>query len=134
MYENKVYPGIEILLNTLISHQKQLYIATSKPTHFAKPILEHFNLAHYFNDIIGSNLDGTRTDKAEVIATVISEHQLDPKQTIMIGDRKHDIIGAQKNNIDSIGVLYGYGDQEEIKDASPTHTIATVDYLLDVLM
>lgn len=134
MYENEVYAGIEIVLQALTAQGKQLFIATSKPTDFAIPILQHFKLDDYFNEIVGSNMDGTRTNKAEVIATVMNTHQLDPHKTVMIGDRMHDINGAHQNNIDSIGVLYGYGSAEEIKAAKPTHTIATVDYLLDVLL
>lgn len=134
MYENEVYAGIEIVLQALTAQGKQLFIATSKPTDFAIPILQHFKLDGYFNEIVGSNMDGTRTNKAEVIATVMNTHQLDPHKTVMIGDRMHDINGAHQNNIDSIGVLYGYGSAEEIKAAKPTHTIATVDYLLDVLL
>lgn len=133
MYENEVYPGIKLLLDALQSLDKKLYVATSKPTYFARPILEHFNLAHYFESITGSELDGTRTNKAEVIAHVLKTHNLNPDDCIMIGDRKHDIIGARTNNIDSIGVLYGYGSDEEIKAAHPTYTIATVDYLLDAI-
>ncbi|QUR94984.1 HAD family hydrolase [Macrococcoides canis] len=134
MYENEVYAGIEIVLQALTAQGKQLFVATSKPTDFAIPILQHFKLDGYFNEIVGSNMDGTRTNKAEVIATVMNTHQLDPHKTVMIGDRMHDINGAHQNNIDSIGVLYGYGSAEEIKAAKPTHTIATVDYLLDVLL
>ncbi|MCO4097732.1 HAD family hydrolase [Macrococcoides canis] len=134
MYENEVYAGIEIVLQALTAQGKQLFVATSKPTDFAIPILQHFKLDDYFNEIVGSNMDGTRTNKAEVIATVMNTHQLDPHKTVMIGDRMHDINGAHQNNIDSIGVLYGYGSAEEIKAAKPTHTIATVDYLLDVLL
>lgn len=134
MYENEVYAGIEIVLQALTAQGKQLFVATSKPTDFAIPILQHFKLDGYFNEIVGSNMDGSRTNKAEVIATVMDTHQLDPHKTVMIGDRMHDINGAHQNNIDSIGVLYGYGSAEEIKAAKPTHTIATVDYLLDVLL
>ncbi|UTH11214.1 HAD family hydrolase [Macrococcoides canis] len=134
MYENEVYAGIEIVLQALTAQGKQLFVATSKPTDFAIPILQHFKLDGYFNEIVGSNMDGTRTNKAEVIATVMNTHQLDPHKTVMIGDRMHDINGAHQNNIDSIGVLYGYGSAEEIKAAKPTHTIATVDYLLEVLL
>ncbi|QIH79104.1 HAD-IA family hydrolase [Macrococcoides canis] len=134
MYENEVYAGIEIVLQALTAQGKQLFVATSKPTDFAIPILQHFKLDDYFNEIVGSNMDGTRTNKAEVIATVMNTHQLDPHKTVMIGDRMHDINGAHQNNIDSIGVLYGYGSAEEINAAKPTHTIATVDYLLDVLL
>lgn len=133
MYENEVYPGIPLLLQALKSMDKKLYVATSKPTHFAHPILEHFKLDHYFEVIVGSELDGTRTNKAEIIQYVIDTHQLNKDECLMIGDRKHDIIGAQKNHIDSVGVLYGYGDAEEIKNAQPTYTIATVDYLLDAI-
>lgn len=134
LYENKPYQGIEIVLNALVDQGKTLYVATSKPEVFAKTILEHFNLSHYFKGIVGSNLDGTRTHKGEVIAHVVDKYQVDVNTAVMIGDRMHDINGGKMNNMDTVGVYYGYGSEEEIKAAKPTYTVATVDYLLDILM
>lgn len=134
MYENTPYPMIDIVLTALKQQGCRLFVATSKPTVFAKGILQHFNLDHFFEMIQGSELDGTMSHKAEIIQHVIETHQLNKAETIMIGDRKFDINGAHENQIDSIGVLYGYGSLEEIKAAKPTHIVATVDYLLEVLL
>ena len=130
IFENEVYEGIPHLLRELKSRGFIVAVATSKPTVFAEIIVEHFNLKEYFDIVVGSNLDGTRTSKAEVIKHVIDELKIDKlEEVIMIGDRKHDVIGAQRNNIDSIGVLYGYGDIEEMESARPTYILDSVSEL-----
>lgn len=130
LYENTVYPGIESLLSALKREGKVIAVATSKPTVFAEKILQHFELAHYFDVIVGSNLDGTRTAKNEVIHEVLVRLSFPERRGIvMIGDRKHDIIGAQKESISSIGVLFGYGSKEEIELAKPTFIVSEVDEL-----
>ncbi len=119
LYQNEVYDGIDTLLNTLKQNSKTLFVATSKPTIYAKKILKHFNLLDYFTFVGGCELDGTRDQKSEVIAYVIEQNNLtDLSKVIMIGDRKHDIIGAKENNLASIGVLYGFGDMDELKSAN----------------
>lgn len=133
MLENEIYPGIPALLRDLRLQGKKLMVATSKPTVFAVPILEHFQIAHYFEEIAGSELDGTRSDKAEVIQHVLERHPLACTQVVMIGDRKHDIIGAHKNQIDSIGVAYGYGSMEELKQSKPVYIVDTVEQLAALL-
>lgn len=125
IFENKLYPGIADMLAQL-SQNMPLYMATSKATVFAQRIAEHFNIAGYFTGIVGSNLDGSRTNKAAVIRHVIETHHLATDRCVMIGDREHDIIGAKANAMDSIGVLYGFGSQSEIEDARPTYQAQTV--------
>ena len=128
MYENAVYPGIPDLLADLKSKRKELIVATSKPTVFANQILNAFNLYQYFTIVVGSHLDGTRTSKTEIIAHALSmlgkpkEHS-----TVMIGDREHDVIGAQGNAIESIAVTYGYGSLLELQRANPTHLAHAVE-------
>lgn len=135
LFENEVYEGIRELLETLLSHSDiRLFVATSKPTTFANRILEHFNLLENFEYVCGSELDGTRSDKTEIITYIIDKFNLDKEQTIMIGDRKHDIIGANNNKIHSIGVGFGYGDEEELLNISPTYIVNTVTELADLLM
>jgi len=130
MYENTLYDGIRELLATLKEQGYVLAIATSKPTVFAKEILRYFELQHYFDFIGGSNLDETRSFKWEVIEYVMQQfEQYTPEQFIMIGDRKYDINGAKKMGIDSIGVTYGYGSQEELQAASANYIIDTVKEL-----
>ena len=112
-FENKVYPGIEAALKSL-ARRADLYVATSKPTLFAGQIIEHFGLAPFFKGVHGSEMDGRNSDKADLIASILSQRSMDPASTLMIGDREHDIIGARKNGLRSIGVLWGYGSREEL--------------------
>jgi len=135
LFENDLYSSIPILLKSLQELQFTLVVATSKPTVFAEQILQHFNIKQYFDLVVGSNLDGTRTAKTEIIQYIIdayNPHTLD--NFIMIGDRKHDIIGANNTGIDSIGVTYGYGSFEELSHANPTHIVNSVDQLKDILL
>jgi len=134
LYENAVYEGMKELLETLQSQGKTLFVATSKPTVFSVKILEHFGLYHYFTGVIGSELDGTRVEKSEVIAAVLSEiKDIDLRSIIMVGDRKFDILGAKENNIAVIGVSYGYGSYDELKEAGPNRIIKTVTELKKIL-
>lgn len=130
LFENKVYDGITDLLNTLCDMGKRLVVATSKPQEFTNRIMEHFHLSDYFEFIAGSNMDGTRSKKADVIAYALKECQINDKSTVvMVGDRKHDIIGAKTVGIDSIGVEYGYGDFDELNNADADYIVKTVDDL-----
>ena len=134
IYENQVYSDIPMLLEELKKKGKILVVATSKPTIFAKKILEHFNLDSYFDLVVGSNLDGTRTLKAEVIQHILSELDIkDLKKVVMVGDRKHDVIGANKNHIDSIAVAYGYGSKQELEEANPTYYVNTVKEIINII-
>lgn len=134
IFENKPYPQIEKTLISLKTAGKRLLVATSKPEPFAKRILDHFSLSTYFEGITGSELDGTRGSKAEVIACALERAGVSDKQTaVMIGDRKHDILGAQKNNLSSIGVLYGYGSREELEQAGATRIVSSHAELLEIL-
>ena len=124
IFENDVYPGIVDTLDYLVKHNITLCVATSKPEPYAKQILEHFNLSKYFSFIGGSTMDETRTDKAEVIQYVLKQAGINNlKDVIMIGDREHDMIGAAKNHLDSVGVLYGYGDREELENAGAKYVV-----------
>lgn len=135
IFENEVYPQIPRLLEELKKKDKVLIVATSKPTVFAKKILEYFNLENYFDLVMGSNLDGTRTYKAEVIQYAFSELGIeDLNKAVMIGDRKHDVIGGNKNGIDTIAVTYGYGSYEELKDVNPTYFADSIKDILDIIV
>ncbi len=118
IYQNTLYNGITDLLQELSDKGFRLFLATSKPTVFAKRIIAHFQLDHFFEDIVGSNLDNTRKDKTEIIEYLINLHDLRRSETIMIGDRKFDIIGAKNNSILSIGVTYGHGSNKELQDSN----------------
>ena len=128
MYENAVYAGIPDLLADLKSKRKELIVATSKPTVFANQILNAFNLDQYFTTVVGSHLDGTRTSKIEIIAHALSTlGKPKDNSVVMVGDREHDIIGAQGNAIDSIAVTYGYGSLLELQRANPTYLAHAVE-------
>ena len=118
LLENSVYPGIPELLTTLKAAGKKLVVATSKPEEYSVRIIEHFGLAQYFENVCGSLMDETRSKKDEVIAYAIKRNNISDKSKIlMIGDRKHDILGAKKIGLKSCGVLFGYGSREELETA-----------------
>lgn len=134
IFENKVYPGIPQMLQRLNDQGKILIVATSKPTVYAKRILERFELSQYFADVQGSEMDGRRTKKEEVISYALEQDQItDNAQAVMIGDREHDIIGAKKCGLDSIGVLFGYGSREELEGCGAGQIVDTVQMLEDLL-
>ena len=137
IYENQPYEGILELLKALSEEPVTLYIATSKPTIFAKTILEKDQLAPYFKVILGSELNGTRSQKREVIADLINMEALKSHEVLMIGDREHDLLGAKSNGVDAVGVLYGYGDYNELKACNPIKIVESVKdlkaYLLRVI-
>lgn len=135
MFENELYSDIPLLLKSLKEQGLTLVVATSKLTIFAEQILKYFNIDHYFQLIVGSNLDGTRTSKTEIIQYILKKYKEDNHSNfIMIGDRKYDIIGANNTEIDSIGVTYGYGSYEELSQYNPTYIAQNVNQLKDILM
>ena len=134
LYENEVYPGIPELLESLKAQGKTVVLATSKPEKFAVEILRHFGLYDYFDIIAGASMDESRNKKADVIAYAISQMKNpDLSRMIMIGDREHDILGAKQIGIDSIGVLYGYGDRPEHEKAGATYIAEEVEDILPLL-
>ncbi len=112
--ENSVYDGMPAALAELRAAGLRLFVATSKPQVFAKRILTHFELAGYFEAIYGSGLDGTRANKGELIAYLVQQEGLNVDECLMIGDRKHDVLGAKANGMECLGVTYGYGSEEEL--------------------
>lgn len=124
LFENEVYDGIKEMLAELKASGKKLVVATSKPEEFAIKVLKHFDLYEYFDFVAGATFDTTRVKKADVIAYALKETGItDLDNTIMIGDRLHDIVGAKAFGLDSIGVLYGYGSQEEFVEAGATYIV-----------
>lgn len=126
LFENELYPGMKDTLSSLRPDVGRMYVVTSKPGVFAKRIIDHFGLAEYFNAVHGSELDGRRADKAELIGYVLHRESLVPEHTVMVGDRSHDIRGAAKNAIRSIGVLWGFGSREELENAGATRICEAV--------
>ncbi len=135
IYENSVYEGIENLLSRLKNNGYFVALATSKPEIFAKRILDYFNLSKYFDVIAGSTLDTERNTKSAVIEYALTQANISDKTSVvMVGDRKHDIIGAKENGISSIGILYGYGDYDELNSAGADYIINTVEDLENFLL
>ena len=135
VYENEVYEGVPEMLKALKQSGKTLILATSKPTVFAEIILEHFQLKQYFTVVVGSELDGTRVNKDEVVACALEEADItDKSQAVMIGDREHDMMGGKKNGLSVIGVLYGHGSREELQRTGADIIVETVAELQEVLM
>jgi phosphoglycolate phosphatase len=129
MFENEEYPGIARMLGLLKDRATALFVATSKPRVYAERILRHFELDSFFTAIEGSELDETRSNKAELIAWMIERHGLDRARCVMVGDRRHDAEGARSNGMDSIGVGYGFGSREELETAGVTYFVDSVERL-----
>ena len=122
------------MLRRLQEAGRRLIVATSKPEPFAVKILRHFDLDRYFDAIMGSPMDETKSQKWRVIARVLAAYDTVPKkEMIMVGDRKHDVEGAHQNGLRAIGVLYGYGDREELTRAGADGLAATVEDLQQLL-
>lgn len=132
MFENQVYPfTLELLKQSTLCYKN--YLATSKPHFYASQILRHFQIDSHFNAIHGSELNGVRTNKAELIDYILKSHDLDPAETIMIGDRKHDVFGAKKCKVFSVGITWGYGSVEELQTAHADRIFSSAEQLIDFL-
>jgi phosphoglycolate phosphatase len=125
LFENRVYPGVEETLSAVASSGRRLFVATSKAIVYAERIIDHFKLRIYFERVFGSELDGTRSDKTELLGYALKTTGVDRSQAIMIGDRSHDMIGARNNKMTAVGVLYGYGSKQELLDAGAHRICAT---------
>lgn len=134
VYENRLYPGVREMLERL-SQRAAVCLATSKPQVFARKILEMQQVLGYFQVVVGAELDGSRTDKAEVIQTVLEKLGNPPKeQVVMIGDRKHDIQGAKTAGVESIGVEYGFAPAGELEQAGADWIVPTVEKLEELCL
>lgn len=134
IFENRVFDGIPELLAYIKKSGRIISLATSKPEIYAKRILEHFNLAHYFDFIGAATMDESRSKKADVITYTLEKLKVtDKSKVVMIGDRHHDIEGANQNDLASIGVLIGYGDREELETAGATYIAETVNDIIKFL-
>jgi phosphoglycolate phosphatase len=132
LFENELYDGVVDLLKAL-SSEVDLYVATSKPQPFAEHVLEYFNLDGFFKGVCGSELDGGRSDKSEIMNKLIVDFNLKSDEITMIGDRLYDIEGAKKNNLKTIGVLWGFGNQLELVKAGADHCVKNPKDIIDVL-
>lgn len=129
MYENELYEGIPELLSAVKAAGKKIYLATSKPKVYATEILRHFGLLPFFDGISGPELDGTRNHKAEVIEFLIQVYGIVPEESLMIGDRLHDMKGASAHSIKAVGVTYGYGSAKELQENGAWELVDSVEAL-----
>jgi phosphoglycolate phosphatase len=123
-FENELIPGITDVLQAISDAGYKLFVATSKLESYSIDIVDHFGLTPFFRRVHGSALDGSRADKGELIRHVLYTEGLDPSKTVMIGDRLHDAHGAAKNDVGTIGVLWGYGDRAELEGAGAARIAA----------
>lgn len=134
LYENTVYDGIEVLLSELKKQGKKLVLATSKPEPFAIEILRHFELEKYFDFIAGATMDEKRVRKADVIAYALESCEIAKlSEAIMVGDREHDVLGAKEVGMVCVGVLYGYGDLEELEKAGADYIAEKPEDILKIV-
>ncbi|MBP3370154.1 MAG: HAD hydrolase-like protein [Clostridia bacterium] len=120
--ENKLYPDTVAVLEGIKAQGGSIYLATSKPEFYAFKIVEHFGIDKYFTFMAGNNMEETRCAKKDVIGYLFEQTGIDHSNTIMVGDRDYDVIGAHACSIPIAAVLHGYGDREELKNA---------DYILE---
>lgn len=126
--ENAVYPGVREALAAITGAGHRCFVATTKPQVFARRIIEHFELSPFFSDIYGSEFDGTRTDKTELLRFAAG-HRLGNRSSVMVGDRYHDVVGALNNGFRAIGVTWGYGTEDELLGAGAHCLAATPEQL-----
>ena len=132
IYENTPYAGVDKLLEQLKADGHKLYVATSKPEWMAVKVLEHFDLAKYFDIICGAATDFSRNSKGAVIAYLLEQcGQQD--QAVMVGDTVYDVLGAKEHNIPCIGVAWGYGVVADMEQAGATAVAHTMDELYQLL-
>lgn len=134
IYENRVYDGVKAMLEELKNSGKIIALATSKPLKFAEIVLNHFGLAKYFDVVIGATFDGTLGRKADIVRVALEKCGVSHlSEAVMVGDRHHDINGAVENGIDSIGVLFGYGDKQELTEAGAMYVAETPRQITEII-
>jgi phosphoglycolate phosphatase len=121
LFENNVYPGITDLLAELHRNSLRLYVVTVKPKSFADRIVRHFSLDQWLSGVYGSTLNGREYTKVKLVESVLGDFNSVPENTVIVGDRREDIIAGKSNGIKTIGVTYGYGNKEEITNSSPDY-------------
>ena len=133
--ENKLYDGIPELIGSLKAAGYRLCLATAKPETFALPIMKHFALYDKFDLLYGCDESKNRLNKDDVIRDIIADNpDMNRDNTVMIGDRFHDVLGAAKSGLDCIGVLYGFGDRAELEGAGAKYITETVASLGELFL
>lgn len=138
LFENEIYEGIPRMLKALSAQGMFLAVASSKPTVYVERILEHFKIRKYFKAVVGSELDGTRVNKDEVVEEALrrlfGDQPVNKAEVYMIGDRKFDVEGAKIQGVESVGVTYGYGGMEELREAKADYIVRSVEELQSFLL
>ena len=134
IFENKIYPGIADMLKVLKEAGCKISIASSKPTVLVERILDHFDIRKYFDSVVGSNLDGTRTKKEEVVEEALRQLACVKEKTAMVGDRKFDIEGARAFGLIGVGVSFGYAQGNELEEAGADYIVDSVEELQKLLL
>lgn len=134
IFENKIYPGIADMLKVLKEAGCKISIASSKPTVLVERILDHFDIRKYFDSVVGSNLDGTRTKKEEVVEEALRQLACVKEKTAMVGDRKFDIEGARAFGLIGVGVSFGYAQGNELEEAGADYIVDRVEELQKLLL
>jgi len=119
MYQADIYDGVGEMLEDFRATGAAVYVATSKPHAYASKIADHFGISGWTDGLFGAELDGTRSDKTQLLTFALDETGHDPGKSVMIGDRRHDIFGARNNDIPAIGALWGYAEEGELHMAEP---------------
>ena len=131
-FENHPYTGVRELLEQLRNDGHKLYVATSKPEWMSIEILEHFDLAKYFDIICGAATDFSRNTKEAVITHLLSQCDAQ-SNAVMVGDTAYDVIGAKAHNIPCIGVAWGYGSITDMENAGAISIAHTMNELYELL-
>lgn len=133
IFENRPYPGVEMLLEELRKRGYLLAVASSKPEYFVQKVLDHFELTGYFHEIVGSEMNGARIQKAEVIEETLRRMHMENQRdkVLMVGDKEHDVLGAREAGLACVAVSYGYGTMEELTEAQPLKIVDSTEALLD---
>ena len=135
IFQSHLYEGVEQLLSDLSAKGKTLLLATSEPEVHANRILEHFNIRRYFACVVGSDIEGKRAQKAQVLADALQRCRVfDLSGTVMVGDREYDMLAAKKAGIHTLGVLYGFGEKKELENAGAEYLVQTVGELRNLLL
>ena len=131
--ETPLFPGIQGFMDELAGSGRRVFLATSKPVHLARKILELRGLTGYFNGFYGARPDDSGAEKPELIAGLVAQEAIDPKRAVMVGDRRYDISGAHANGIRGIGALWGYGGREELEEAGADALAESPETLFKVI-
>lgn len=117
LFENRVYPGVLEMLGSLNASGFRLFVATSKPASFARRIIDRFEMAQYFQGVYGAELNGALENKRDLLRFLLDSERLDASSAVMVGDRSQDMAGAKANSLCTVGVLWGYGSREELRES-----------------